>query len=100
VIVEWFKTDMDKANTDITELLEEMAVHVPDEVFDILLNMTFNMGKKSLKGFKEMWKAIEVGDWRTASAEMRDSKWFGQVKNRAVRLVNRMEALATPTVPE
>ncbi len=100
VVAEWFKTDMDEANTGITELLEEKAVHVPDEVFDILLNMTFNLGKKGLKGFKKMWAAIEVEDWRTASAEMKDSKWFKQVKNRAVRLVNRMESLATPTVPE
>lgn len=96
----WFKEDMEKADTNLTELLEEKAVHVPDEVFDILLNMSFNLGKKGLKGFKKMWAAVEVEDWQTASAEMRDSKWFGQVKNRAVRLVNRMAAQAPPTVPE
>lgn len=101
IVAAWFKTDMDEANTGITELLEEMAVHVPDEVFDILLNMTFNLGKKGLKRFKKMWAAIEIEDWQTASAEMKDSKWFGQVGNRSVRLVNRMAALApTATVPE
>jgi len=94
VVDAWFKTDMDAADKNLTAILEERAVHVPDEVFDILLNMSFNLGKKGLNGFKKMWKAIEVEDWATAAVEMEDSKWFGQVKNRAVRLVNRMSALA------
>lgn len=95
VVNDWFKADMLQADEDITALLEEKAVHVPDEVFDILLNMSFNLGKKGLKGFKKMWAAIEVNDWNTASAEMEDSKWFKQTKNRAVRLVARMKALGT-----
>lgn len=90
----WFKEDMLKADSDLTELLEEKAVRVPDEVYDILLNMNFNVGKKSLKGFKKMWAAVEVEDWGTVAAEMENSKWFKQVGNRAVRLVARMAALA------
>lgn len=97
VVEAWFKEDMEEADTNLTELLEEKAVHVPDEVFDILLNMSFNLGKKGLKGFKKMWAAVEVEDWATAAVEMEDSKWFKQVKNRAVRLVGRMEALAPAT---
>ena len=94
VVADWFKTDMDEADKDLTSILEEKAVHVPDEVYDILLNMSFNLGKKGLAGFTDMWAAIEIEDWATAAVEMEDSKWFKQVKNRAVRLVNRMEALA------
>lgn len=94
VVAGWFKTDMNEADVNLTEILEAKAVHVPDEVFDILLNMSFNLGKKGLTGFKKMWKAIEVNDWQTASAEMEDSKWFKQVKSRGVRLVDRMAALA------
>jgi len=93
----WFKADMEEADVALTELLEEKAVHVPDEVFDILLNMSFNLGKSKLKKFKKMWAAVEIEDWATAAVEMEDSKWFKQVKNRAVLLVGRMAALAPAT---
>lgn len=104
VVAKWFEADMKEADKTLTELLEEKAVHVPDEVYDILLNMNFNMGKKSLNGFKEMWKAVEVADWATVAFEMLNtdghkSKWFTQVGNRAIRLSDRMAALA-PKVTE
>ena len=93
VVDEWFKTDMDEANTQITELLEEHSVHVPDEVFDVLTNMVYTLGKDGLDDFDDMWAAIEIGDWKTAAKEMEDSEWSGQVKNRGVRLINRMAAV-------
>ncbi len=101
VVEAWFKVDMEEANTDLTGLLEEHKVHVPDEVFDILLNMAFNMGKKSLRGFKEMWKAVEVEDWQEVSRQMLvsadgkgKSQYLKDVGNRAIRLANRMKAVA------
>ena len=93
VVKSWFKTDMDAANTQITELLEKHSVHVPDEVFDVLTNMVFTLGKKGLDGFDDMWAAIEVGDWKKAAAEMKDSAWAGQVGNRAARLIDRMASI-------
>lgn len=100
VVSNWFKTDMATADKDLTAILEEKQVHVPDDVFDILLNMSFNLGKKGLLTFKKMLAAVEVGDWATVAVEMEDSKWFGQVKNRAVRLVGRMEALAPKAIDD
>ena len=93
VVNEWFKTDMDEADKELTRVLEKRAVHVPDDVYNILLNMTFNLGEKGISRFKGMWAAIEVGDWKTASDEMKASKWAKQVGNRAVRLADRMAAI-------
>lgn len=93
VVDAWFKTDMDEANTQITELLEEHSVHVPDEVFDILTNMVFTLGKAGLNEFDDLWSAVEIGDWKAVSAAMKDSDWAGQVGNRAVRLIDRMAAV-------
>lgn len=90
VVANWFKTDMEEANTSLTRILEKKKVRVPDEVFDVLLNMSFNLGEKNLLEFDDMWSAVEVGDWQTVSDEMRDSKWAKDVKNRAVRLADRM----------
>lgn len=93
IVNEWFKTDMEEADTQLTRILEKRAVHVPDDVYNILLNMTFNLGEKGISKFKDMWNAIEVGDWKTAADEMRDSDWAKDVKNRAVRLSDRMESI-------
>lgn len=100
VVDEWFKTDIDAADADLTSILEDKSVNVPDEVYSILLNMSFNLGKTNLLEFKDMWTAVEKGDWKTVSAEMKDSDWFSDVKNRAVRLVNRMAAIKSDVQEE
>jgi len=51
-----------------------------------LLNMAFNLGIKGLSKFKKMWKAIERGNYKEASKQMKKSKWHNQVGIRAVEL--------------
>jgi hypothetical protein len=43
-----------------------------------------------MSGFKKMKEAVDNGDWVEASEQMKDSRWYRQVTNRADRLVNRM----------
>lgn len=57
-----------------------------------LMNMTFNMGWGGVSQFKRMLAAIDQGDYATAAAEMRHSKWATQVGDRARRLAQMMEA--------
>nr|ALL27387.1 phage lysozyme 1 [Meretrix meretrix] len=64
----------------------------PSEVKEIMVNMAFNMGGK-LRQFKNLAKALKDRDWNTAADEMKDSKWYGQVKSRGERLVARMRAV-------
>lgn len=97
---EWFDIDMKEANDDLTSILEQKKVRIPDEQFAILINMSFNLGKKRLLKFNRMWSAVEVHDWNTVADEMKSSVWFGQVKSRGVRLVNRMRDLAPAGPPE
>jgi len=56
----------------------------------VIINMAFNLGITRLSGFKKMIQAIEAGDWNGAADEMENSKWFGQVGDRAVRLCRLM----------
>jgi len=51
----------------------------------------FNMGRPRLSGFKKFNAALEVGAWKTAAHEGRDSRWHKQVTNRAERLMKRLE---------
>ena len=58
----------------------------------ILTNMAYNMGEGGLGQFSNLKAAIQKGDWKEAQVQMASSKWAGQVKGRADRLVARMGA--------
>ena len=64
---------------------------LPEEAQLIICNMMFNMGRPRLSRFHKMKRAVENRDWKEASNQMKDSKWYRQVTNRADRLCNRME---------
>jgi len=57
---------------------------------EIVLNMAFNLGLTRFKGFRMTIDAISRHDFLTASQEMLDSKWAGQVGSRALRLSEAM----------
>ena len=58
-------------------------VNQPQNVQDALMNMCFNMGIGRLLGFKKMIVALTVKDYTKAAIEALDSKWAGQVGQRA-----------------
>lgn len=49
----------------------------------ILLSMGYQLGTLGVMKFKNMWKAINNGDFRKAGIEMKDSKWYRQTPSRA-----------------
>lgn len=57
----------------------------------VLINMHFNIGLSRLNGFAKALAAIERGDYKTAAAEMLDSRWARQVGKRATELAKQME---------
>ena len=75
---------------DDCRLLYEDFDDLPEEVQLIVANMMFNMGRPRLSKFKGMKAGVDAQDWNAAADEMVDSRWYGQVTNRADRLVERM----------
>lgn len=57
----------------------------------VLLNMHFNLGIRSLRGFKRMLSAIEVGNWEAAEHHGLDSIWARQVGARATELMRQLK---------
>jgi len=54
-----------------------------------VVELSFNLGRTRLAKFKKFLEAARVGDWRTAGAELRNSRWHRQVqKERRNRIVN------------
>jgi lysozyme len=62
----------------------------------VLLDMSFNLGLVGLLGFKRTLATIQAGDYQAASTMMLDSKWAGQVGQRAERLSRMMATGKTP----
>jgi lysozyme len=60
---------------------------------DVILSMMYQMGVQGTLNFRNMWIALEMGDYDAAAAEMRDSQWWRDPKtrNRAERMAVRME---------
>lgn len=56
----------------------------------VLLNMAFNLGFAGLMQFRQMYVALEAGDYARAATEMLDSTWARQVGQRALRLAKQM----------
>lgn len=50
-----------------------------------LVDMMFNLGATRFRKFKKMIAAIKKGDWSEAANQAKDSKWFKQVGQRAVK---------------
>jgi len=82
---------------DVVSVIEDCKIFhegwddYPEEVKQIIANMMFNMGRTRLSKFKKHNAALQSGDWKTAAAEGRDSRWYKQVTNRAERLMSRLE---------
>ena len=67
---------------------------LPRTVQDVLVNMSFNLGRTKLLGFKKMIEAVNSGDWYRMAREMVNSKWYGQVGDRSIELVRIIREFA------
>ena len=88
----YFNQDIQGTLEDCEKLYDDFY-KLPEEVKLILCNMMYNLGYTRLSKFSKLKAAINEGDWEKASLEMKDSKWYKQVPNRAERLVSRMKAV-------
>lgn len=76
------------------EILYPDFYDLPEEAQQVIANMMFNLGLGGLSQFRKMKAAVDKGYWVLAAAEMKNSKWYHQVGNRADRLVSRMESIS------
>lgn len=91
---EAFKKDVEAAINNCKSLYSPHFDSWPDEVQEILINMVFNLGKAGLGKFKKFKEALIQKNWKQAGIEGRDSLWYKQVKNRAERLMQRLEKIS------
>ena len=90
---ECFLADIEQVIEDCTILYDEFFT-LPDEAQLIIANMMFNLGRPRLSKFIRMRENVIKGNWKSAEEEMRNSRWFDQVPNRAERLCARMGSIS------
>ena len=85
------QNDIDTAIQNIIKIIPNFN-DLNDVRQEVLVNMCFNMGIKTLKNFKNMITAIAKNDFETASKEGLNSVWHDQVGERAEILMERLRS--------
>ena len=93
-VIEAFNEDVETVLNDCTILYDDFD-DLPEEAQLIIANMMFNLGRPRLSRFLKMKQHVDNRDFVSASEEMKNSKWYRQVTNRAQRLCDRMANITT-----
>jgi GH24 family phage-related lysozyme (muramidase) len=89
------KDDIDAAIADCKKVFPNFA-GLSDVRQRVLVDMMFNLGKPRLEKFKKMIANVNKGDFAKAADEMKDSKWYTQVKKRGRVLEQMMRTDSDP----
>ena len=90
---EVFDKDLNKAIGLARQLMEENDVRdLPTTAQHTITEMVFQLGKSGVSKFRNMWKALQEGNFIGASFEMLDSKWNKQTPNRCKKLADQMKS--------
>lgn len=83
-------------DNDLDRCIDELDRRLPgwrshnDARQNVLIEMVFNLGMPRFLSFKKMHEALKQRDYSAAAAEMLDSRWERQVKQRAHTLASIM----------
>ena len=89
-VTELFEQDIQSVIMDCKKVYDDWD-KLPEPVKQIIANMMFNLGLPRYSRFRKHIQAVMDGNWQESANQMRDSRWYRQVTNRAERLCKRME---------
>ena len=92
-VTELFEQDIQTVIQDCKKVYDDWD-KLPEEVKQIIANMMFNLGRPRYSKFRKHIQAVMDGKWQESANQMRDSRWYRQVTNRAERLCKRMEEVS------
>lgn len=92
LLEEVFDKDFAKAKEGATRLLSH--IDIAEDAVDVVTSMVFQLGEGGVSKFKNMFAALEAGDYAEAAEQMLDSKWHMQTPNRCQELASVMRNCA------
>lgn len=87
------KNDIKECQDDLAKIFMNTFGLMPLEAQLVLMDMRFNLGPKRFRSFKKMIKYADRGDWRNMAIEMKDSRWYNQVGQRAKTLIGMINSI-------
>ena len=88
----WLMEKVDKIKNKL-DLKFSWYSKAPQEVQDIVVNMSYQMGVSGFSKFKKTIKYLEQGLYHKASTEMLDSLWSRQTPERSKELSDRLKKI-------
>ena len=85
-----FDKDFEKGWALMERFCSVNNLNISEKAQEVLCEMIFQMGYSGVGKFKNMIKALQNNDTKTASIEMLDSRWAKQTPNRAKALSDKM----------
>ena len=72
------------------------GLKISDDAKILIIEMIFQLGKKGVSKFRNMWSALKEDppDYFEAHVQMLDSKWAKQTPNRATEMAEQMKKCA------
>ncbi len=81
-----FKNDLEECLVDLNKIFPDYFLY-PEYIQQVLCDMRFNLGPEGFRSFKKLIAAVINKDWKAMKREMKNSKWYEQVPNRAKDLM-------------
>lgn len=85
-----FEIDIRKAENELLGIFPEFDMFSENRKI-ALIDMMFNLGLGSFRGFTRMISAINLGMWKLAVQEVKNSLYYRQVTNRAKRVIEKLQ---------
>ena len=85
----YYDNDFDKHIEETKHVCDNNNIvfeELPESIQHVLVDMCFNLGANRLGKFRNMLYACSVSNWDEMAAQMEDSRWYGQVGRRSVKL--------------
>ena len=85
--------DLEKAHKGAMKVVGHIE-DLPRAVWEVVVEMVFQLGSTGVKNFKKFIKALEDKDYHEAHLQMKDSRWHRQTKKRCESLAEIVKSHA------
>lgn len=87
---ELFEADFQEAVNNADYFIKSNELEINDIARQVIIEMVFQLGIGNVNKFKNMIKALQEKDYKTAGDEMINSRWYKQTKERCQKLADIM----------
>jgi lysozyme len=93
----WYEQDATTANKIARKLSGDTWGSMSDVRRRAMVDLAFNLGELRLSKFTKFICSMEVKNYNNAAIELKNSKWFGQVKRRGPNILSMIAHDVDPT---